>query len=456
MFRRRLSKYESKQQRIGLPPPNYGIRGPACQKILDFHDSNAKIRGMFGGNRAAKSTTGAMEVLLKAWQYPGQEFWVVNLTMDYARISFAKIFDFLPQQAIKNIAWFSRAKRIPAVIELWNGSNIYSKTCSAGYQSLMAAKVKGIWVDEDPDAVTNGYEVFQELLLRTADSGGFLWVTATPLWGENWMFSEIYDKSFRHDDIDAWTVSMMENQFISEEDKQRILSILSPSERKRRIEGQFTTMEGLVFGETFNREKHVIRPIPIPDHFTYLRAFDFGKVDPFCSLISVDAWDRTMYVVSEYYQNNRLMQEHAVEVAKQRQRIALPPDIYIDTIADHDAQLRLEMDNLGYPSRPARKDILYGIELLNRLFYNDRIRIFADCENLIRELGLHRYPDRRGKKVAPSGEKKEYPLDKDNHAIDCLRYEALEFYGDGDYISGGEIFDAPTVDNPVESIERDW
>ena len=94
MLKNRCRRYESVAQYITPQIPSYGARGPACPKITEFHNSTAKIRGLFGGNRAAKSTSGAMELLLKAWQYPGKEFWVVNLTMDYARVSFGKIFEF--------------------------------------------------------------------------------------------------------------------------------------------------------------------------------------------------------------------------------------------------------------------------------------------------------------------------------------------------------------------------
>ena len=47
------------------------------------------------------------------------------------------------------------------------------------------------------------------------------------------------------------------------------------------LEGDWTAIEGAFFGE-FSYERHVIKPFSIPDHWTRIRAGDWGSARPFC------------------------------------------------------------------------------------------------------------------------------------------------------------------------------
>ena len=61
--------------------------------------------------------------------------------------------------------------------------------------------------------------------------------------------------------------------------------------------------------------------------------------------------------------------------------------------------------------------ILNGVQAVNARLRNNRLWVFADCINLIRESNLYRYPTPEERRVLG-----ENPIDENGHAFDALRY----------------------------------
>jgi phage terminase large subunit len=206
--------------------------------------------------------------------------------------------------------------------------------------------------------------------------------------------------------------------------------MLSETSARARIDGDAANPEGLVYKE-FNHEKHIIAPFPIPNDWRFYRGLDFGKEHPTVSLVmATDGY--TMYVIDEYYQRQRLVDYHVQQMAEQHKRLPLTNSVFLPsiiTISDHDAQLRMEYEARGVSSIPAQKERISGVETVQSLFSQDRIKIFSTCQKTIWELGKYHYPGEDGKGRLKPGEKADDPVKEYDDCLDTLRYCCVQEFG---------------------------
>lgn len=427
---------------------------PNCQKIEAFHASPAKIRGIFGGNRAGKSESGGFEIVHAMRQYPGRMFWACAISWDFVKITASKIFKYLAAEEIDQVSWYNSPRRIPAYIRHINGAELEFKPYKAGIESFAGQSCQGVWLDEDPALAGNeGEQIFVECLQRTLDCGGQLWITATPILGKNWMYERIYQASLSHQntDVQSWTVSLLENKFVPTEEKERARALLTEDEIERRFYGLFTSLSGAVFKE-LRPELHFIPRFPIPVTWRKVRAIDLGYVNAFCCLWGAVSPDDMLYIYLEHYQPEMLLEDHAAEITRLENDVSLYADVakygtvglIESTICDHDRQERAELEKYGIYTDPANKDVRLSIQIINRLLKprlsydgleHPQLYIFDDLPNITREIQNYRWNPK-----AAGG--KEEPLKEDDHSVDALRYLSTYFFA--------HMAD----DSPVEIVER--
>lgn len=413
---------------------------PNCQKIAEFHDSPAKIRALFGGNRAGKSESGGFEIVQAMRRHPGRMFWACAISWDFVKVTASKIFKYLAPDEIATISWYNSPRRIPAYIRHVNGAELEFKPYKAGLESFAGQSCQGVWLDEDPALAGNeGEQIFVECLQRTLDCGGQLWITATPILGKNWMYDRIYRAglSGKTNDVEHWTVSLLENKFVPSEEKERARALLTEDEIERRFYGLFTSLSGAVFKE-LRPEIHFIPRFPIPVNWRKVRSIDLGYVHAFCCVWGALSPDDTLYIYLEHYQTETLLKDHAETI----QRIEVDESLYAgvqefgmmglieETICDHDRQERAELEQHGIYTSPANKDVRLSIQIINRLLKpslsfdgteRPRLYVFDDCENVMRELQNYRW---NPKPLAG----KEEPLKENDDAVDPVRYLATYFF----------------------------
>lgn len=436
-------------QQIALPAYE-----PNCQKIAEFHDSPAKIRALFGGNRAGKSESGGFEIVDAMRRHPGRMFWACAISWDFVKVTASKIFKYLAPDEIDTISWYNSPRRIPAYIRHINGAELEFKPYKAGIESFAGQSCQGIWLDEDPALAGNeGEQIFVECLQRTLDCSGQVWITATPILGKNWMWNRIYQTglSGKTRDVEHWTVSLLENKFVAAEEKERARALLTADEIERRFYGLFTTLEGAVFKE-LRPEINFIPRFPIPVNWRKVRSIDLGFVNAFCCLWGALSPDNTLYIYLEHYQSEMLLEDHAAEILRLEQDLTLYADVQTygtaglieETLCDHDRQERAELEKYEIYTTPANKDVRLSIQIINRLLKprpsydgNERpqLYVFDDLPNLTREMQNYRWNPK-----ASGG--KEEPIKEDDHAVDALRYMAVYF------------FEHMADDSPVEIVER--
>lgn len=200
-----------------------------------------------------------------------------------------------------------------------------------------------------------------------------------------------------------------------------------PATFRREWEADPDAGEGLIypFDETF----HVRQPPPLSSFREFIVGQDHGWVDAAVLLlggIQGHGNDATLWILNEWYESecpNHIWNERAIEW---RFAKFWPDPSRPDRINDlRSAGLSVgETDNdiAGGISRVA--DLLFIRPLESDERYA-RLYVAPGCLNTIREFGLYR------RKKNPDGTFSETPEDKNNHAMDALRYMAVGRFGRG-------------------------
>jgi len=167
----------------------------------------------------------------------------------------------------------------------------------------------------------------------------------------------------------------------------------------------FTATEGLVYPD-FARA--VIDPQPVPAG-RKVGGIDWGWNAPFAAVWgSHDPKTDVLYITGERYQKSTALSDH---------RAALKPLRCVWAADSAGATEIAEFRAAGIAVQRADKDLKAGIAAVTARLQTGRLKVFASCTNLLHEASLYRYPDKSMLQVEP-----EKPLDKDNHALDALRY----------------------------------
>ena len=417
------------------------IYSPVSHKAQQFHDSHAKIRLLDGGNQSGKTTATTYEFLTIARGLPHgcQGLALTNTYRDIGKNLWPHIKQWLSPHWYKWGGGNRIADNPTLIILKHNGFRMYF----GSYEQEREAHQGAIWdlVLFDEEAPKYIYEeVFRGTLAHHAP----IVYGVTPLKGITYVTEEIRAKGIDPGYPDYWALSepmsLLENPYIPQSEKDMWVDMLSEKSRQSRVFGFATSQEGLVYDE-FSQATHVCDPFPIPDTWRFYRGIDFGYEHPTTSIIMATDGFR-IFVIDEYYQSHRLAEEHVKAIREQERRVVLESGTnllpYFETISDHDKQLRMEYEAQGAAqglySSPAQKEVIAGIEVVRNLLAirgdgQPRLKVFRHCPHTIKEFQLYHYSgeDRKGKLKA--GEKADAPVKEFDHCLDPIRYCIVEEFG---------------------------
>jgi phage terminase large subunit len=176
----------------------------------------------------------------------------------------------------------------------------------------------------------------------------------------------------------------------------------------------------------------LIDRFPIPKEWPRYWSVDFDFTNPFVFQCWAQDPDGRLYRYREVYRAQKLVEDHARHILELTKDEPRPQAI----ICDHDAEGRATLErHLRMNTEAARKDITAGIQAVA-----GRLKVAGDGKPrifLLRDSLVERCPHCEEKKLplcledelpgyrwnVDAGRKKgEEPIDKDNHACDCLRY----------------------------------
>lgn len=267
------------------------------------------------------------------------------------------------------------------------------------------------------------------LFLRsTANPGGpgHAWVRERFKIPDDGIATEFRDEKtgFRRQFIPA---KIKDNPYLAGTDYERFLLGLSENDRKAYLEGRWDVYEGQAFTE-WNPLKHIVNPFVIPNNWKRWRGGDDGYSAPACSLWFAQSSDGDIYIYNEIYKAKQDARELGLAIRKRDGEYDLTGIIdngsFADTgVAGRDAKKsRGEiMNSVGCRWSPSAKgpgSRIQGKNLVHAALKirdsgQPTLRIFRNCENLIRTLPSLPYdPDKP----------EDIDTDAEDHAYDALRY----------------------------------
>lgn len=252
---------------------------------------NKRFRGVLGGNRAGKTVVGSVETVLftlgrlaepyvqdwhdedKEWWYERfgsmnvtqrEQVWVATVNWDVHRdVTQDVLIQWLPQKEIVDIAW--RRKGVIDYI-VTTGRRIVFKSYETGADGFQGASLPFVWLDEEPP-----FEIWNECEKRVMDRKGSILLTFTPLHGITWSHGRIYLNDLNDPETWATNISWDDNPYLDPQEKQRLLSQMTPEEIEARVHGRYLVLGGMVFDTNILLEhrKGLSQGTPtrVPDRF---------------------------------------------------------------------------------------------------------------------------------------------------------------------------------------------
>lgn len=373
-------------------------RTTAINKLLALKNRKKVIQG---GTSAGK-TFGILPILIdKAAKTPYLEISVVSETIPHLRRGAIK--DFL-----KVMEWTGRF-----VDANWNRTLLTYRFANGSYieffSAEMESKLRGarrniLYINE---ANNISFEAYHQLAIRTS---GEIWLDFNPT-AEFWAHTEV----LKDQDSEHIILTYKDNEALP----QTIIHDIEQAEVKAQSSsywanwwkvyglGQIGSLQGVVFDNW-----QQVATIP-SDAKLLGYGMDFGFTNDPTTLIAVYKTNNQLYFDEVLYRTN--MTNIDIGNFMKSENINRPHEIVADSAEPKSIE---ELRRQGFLITPAKKgadSIKIGIDILKR----EPFYVTQSSINLIKELRSYVWATDRDGKLTGS------PIDHSNHAIDAMRYFAL-------------------------------
>lgn len=409
------------------------------EKQIQFHTSEATIRGLFGGNRSGKTVSGATESVWRATgKHPYQRVKPAPTTGRVVAVDFLNGVDkivkpeiarWLPPSELINGSWEDSYDKSHNVLTLENGSTMEFMSYVQDTNSFAGTSRDWFWMDEEGPR-----EIYIENMLRIADCGGRGWLTMTPLEGMTWVFDDVFEAANVEEHIEVFIVDMEDNPYLNQGEMEVILSGLTPDERDARKHGKFVQIGGLIY--KCLSSNNLLEPFIPPKDWLHVAGMDSGIANPTAWLWAAVDKTGNIVIYDEYYKAGQVTSYHAARVHEINGIHDREPDYYVGdpSIKNTDpitgTSILIEYVNHRIPIVLGNNDVRAGIDLVtSRLIgigvppqNKPYLYITKNCEITIKEMSRYRWAKWATRKANEERDKKEEPVKKNDHTCDALRY----------------------------------
>jgi PBSX family phage terminase large subunit len=212
----------------------------------------------------------------------------------------------------------------------------------------------------------------------------------------------------------------------------RELENLPTTMKLRMLDGIWASSEGLVYSE-YDSLKH-IKEKEYTDYNQFIICCDIGFTAK-TAIYVIGYNDDNLHVYQEIYSNN-LTPTDIVEKIKVLQGIYPNNKVVIDKSAKGTIT---QAESMGVNVIISNSDIEGGILRLKELLIKNKITFSRNCEGLLAELDMYSYKDGTDK-----------PEDKNNDALDSLRYGVNLYYDSKGNIISPNIYFTGNEDKNIE------
>lgn len=434
-------------------------------KQIEFHRSPKRFKVAAAGNRGGKTMSGAAEfvgnifrdlkagkgkqaVRIGATRVPRLTYWVVTPTSALAEFPYRELIRFLPRQLIDKVNASTR--------EIWLKGDIQIGFRSTERPELLVAEtLNGLWMDESPRCKAEAWR--GALRARLADQLGWAIFTGSPLGGRNnWVFQDLVSRVGIDEHVGSFHWTTAENPFIPREEIEHAKRTLPDAWYRRDWEASWDSFGGAIY-EEFRDETHVtteqqwrfehgLGSRPLRECFNrVISIIDYGHSVAGCMLTMGEMGDRNWIVVDEVYAPGIRPISGSIRTwLAECQRVAKDYGVREFFGDPEDAGANFDLRNNGIAIRSANKEIYTGLRRVASALHVDNrtkkpgLRIFDRCKNTIREARNYMWKPNKEQ----TGFLEEPAPNQDDHAMDCLRYGAMELrlY---DYVESVRTTDRP-------------
>lgn len=424
---------------------------------LAFHQSEAAIRLVFGGNQSGKSRAASQEV--KWWVEESHPYLktpiapkIYVLSNDYRTLTEGVYRHLLGTR--KNPAilheWEIERKgqqvaktELPAFIRFRSGAQIDLISGDGGEEArrkLQAAAVDLVLIDEEIDEA-----LWKELMARRLSFGGKVVVAATLQRSEEWLL-ELENAAICGDKkvflVRLDTRRAVERGHVSKDVYDEMTAYLSEEDKHVMLRGGSRKRQGLVYPEF--GAKHICEPFKIDPAWTRYMGIDPGRRT--CAVLwAACGPDERVFIYREgyfhgiryhdlakfIYESEGYIYDEKEELWVRSDRTEsirirwIDPSAYYHTASGEAGVGTLLSADYHLYTSPAPNNVHFGIERVHQLLrigLDDQpsLKIFNTCTSLIKEFGQYRWVEDKG--GAWAHERKDSPVKRHDHAQDALRY----------------------------------
>jgi len=403
-------------------------------KILS--DRSKKFIKFWGGSRSGKTFLIIRAIRIRCHKYPGSKHLI-------ARYSFANakktiwLQTILPEFRKDEKLGICKINLAEGIIHYKNGSTVMLGGLEPSrIDSVLGAEYSTIFVTE---ANENKFQDIENLFSRlndtSKDSKGtpihcYFICDLNPTLISNWTYQVFMKGINPNDGLPISNYHLFTNLWFTPYDNEKNLSTgyiqqnlesLSIAKKKRFLEGQYGSYDGLVI--RVDETKHIIDDFEIPEHWHRWRGIDFGYIHPFvCLWVAYDRANERAIVYREYVSTKQTVKTHAQEIKK----LSANEQIY-KTVSDHDAEDRATLAENGIHTVAAQKEVLVGLDHMIELFESTptKVQIFRSCVELRNSLDSYRW--KNAEMGVKQGKDREV-VKEDDDAADALRYILMDLF----------------------------
>lgn len=380
-----------------------------------------------GGKGSKKSTTCALNFIVRLMKYSGSNLLCVRQVMDTHRSStFAQL-----NWAIERLGVGELWKSTVSPMELTylpTGQKILFRGFDDPLKLASTTVAKGhlcwVWVEE-------AYEIEQESAFDQLDLSVPRGSVPPPLfkqttvtfnpWSEqHWLKGRFFDRA--NDGVTTYSTTYKDNEFLDATDIAVFDTMRVNNPRRYAVAGlgEWGVSEGLVF-ENWRSEDFCLDEIERGKEWQFRHIFglDYGYTNDPTAFIAaaVNQVERRLYIFDEHYERRMLNSDIAAMIKRKgyhKERIRADSA----EPKSNDDLRRLGITRI-VPSEKGHDSIINGIVGIQEY----EIIVHPLCKNTLKELGSYRF------RKLKDGSMDRYPVDSDNHLMDALRYAAQDIRG---------------------------
>ena len=216
---------------------------------------------------------------------------------------------------------------------------------------------------------------YETAVRRASAKGGETLLTTTP-YNRGWLFKDVYQKFLSGDpDIIVVQFNSLANPTYSREAYERNRRNMTPARFNMMHLGGFERPEGMIYGEQWTDDL-IVDPFDIPESWWQGAAIDFGFNHPTAAIWCARSPEGVYYLTYEYKKGEALLKTHYDAIKKLEKKGLAPLVWYGDPAAK---QERHEMRAFGLPIRPAKNEVIPGIDTVAQLMGSGRLKVFSTC-----------------------------------------------------------------------------